>query len=307
MDNSNEGNTGARLRYEREKQGLSVIEISRQLHLSERVVHAIENDEHDQLPAVVYVRGYIRSYCRLLKIPYSEVLSDFSPRTDNQENEIFLLTTSEKTHQLIRVWGSLVVISVIIILVGLWWMKQNELAEHMQSSPEPKRFVPEQDAGLDKHLTNNDPFATSPALTTPLIGSETTVRDVLLKDDLRLSTPTAPSTESKIEHVRDEPDDSLDEPDDSLDEPDLVRFTIYADDVCWVHISDGQGQSLIRREVPAGYRKTVEGYSPFNIKLGRASVVQIWVNDESYDLNRHTISSLDTLFFTLSVPEPDVP
>ena len=300
MDNSTEGNTGARLRYEREKQGLSVIEISRLLHLSERVVHAIENDEHDQLPAVVYVRGYIRSYCSLLKIPYSEVLSDFSPQTDNQENEIFLLTTSEKTHQLIRVWGSLVVISVIIILVGLWWMNQNELAEHMQSSPEPKRFVPEQDADLDKHLTNNDPFATSPTLTTPLIGSETTVRDVLLKDDLRLSTPTAPSTESKIEHVRDEPDDSL-------DKPDLVKFTIYADDVCWVHISDGQGQRLIRREVPAGYRKTVEGYSPFNIKLGRASVVQIWVNDESYDLNRHTISSLDTLFFTLFVPEPDVP
>ena len=179
-------------------------------------------------------------------------------------------------------------------------MNQNELAEHMQSSPEPKRFVPEQDADLDKHLTNNDPFATSPALTTPLIGSETTVRDVLLKDDLRLSTPTAPSTESKIEHVRDEPDGSL-------DKPDLVKFTIYADDVCWVHISDGQGQRLIRREVPAGYRKTVEGYSPFNIKLGRASVVQIWVNDESYDLNRHTISSLDTLFFTLFVPEPDVP
>ena len=57
---------GAYLREMRERRGISLDEISRQTRVPARYLEALEKDCLADLPAPVFVRGYIRAYCQVL-------------------------------------------------------------------------------------------------------------------------------------------------------------------------------------------------------------------------------------------------
>ncbi|MCY4150292.1 MAG: helix-turn-helix domain-containing protein [Gammaproteobacteria bacterium] len=60
--------TGQTLRKCRESQRLSREDVASSLKLGLPYIVALENDQYDQLPGNTYTKGYIRSYCGLLKI-----------------------------------------------------------------------------------------------------------------------------------------------------------------------------------------------------------------------------------------------
>ena len=65
---------GALLKREREKNGLSHTQISQQTRLRPHLLEAIENDDWDLLPAPTLVKGFIRSYARILGLDEERVL-----------------------------------------------------------------------------------------------------------------------------------------------------------------------------------------------------------------------------------------
>lgn len=71
---------GARLALQRQSVGLSVTDVAAQLRLHPNQVRAIEQEDLARLPAPAYVRGFIRSYARMLKIDASPLLSDLNAK-----------------------------------------------------------------------------------------------------------------------------------------------------------------------------------------------------------------------------------
>ena len=69
---------GARLAMQRQMAGLSVTDIAAQLRLHPNQVRAIEQEDLARLPAPAYVRGFIRSYARMLKIDPAPLLTDLN-------------------------------------------------------------------------------------------------------------------------------------------------------------------------------------------------------------------------------------
>lgn len=59
---------GALLREARERAGLSLEDVSRQVRMQVRMLQAIENEDWKRLGAPVFVRGQLRSYGRALKV-----------------------------------------------------------------------------------------------------------------------------------------------------------------------------------------------------------------------------------------------
>ena len=59
---------GAWLSAARQAQGLTVEQVASQLNLAPRQVLALEADDHAALPGMVIVRGFVRSYAKLLRI-----------------------------------------------------------------------------------------------------------------------------------------------------------------------------------------------------------------------------------------------
>jgi cytoskeletal protein RodZ len=67
---------GARLQTRRLKNEWSIEDVAADLNLRIEVIAALEADDYSKLPERTYVRGYLRSYSRLLGIHEEEVLED---------------------------------------------------------------------------------------------------------------------------------------------------------------------------------------------------------------------------------------
>jgi cytoskeletal protein RodZ len=56
---------GSYLRREREERRVSIAELAQTTRIPVRILQQIEQDDHDQLPADVFVRGFLRAYARV--------------------------------------------------------------------------------------------------------------------------------------------------------------------------------------------------------------------------------------------------
>jgi cytoskeletal protein RodZ len=71
---------GSYLKREREQRKLSVAELAQSTRIPVRLLQKIESDDHDDLPADVFVRGFLRSYARALGLDEEHVLSRYRGR-----------------------------------------------------------------------------------------------------------------------------------------------------------------------------------------------------------------------------------
>ena len=67
---------GARLNWERERLGLTVTDVAARLRLHPNQVRAIEQESLAKLPEAAYVRGFVRSYARVLNLDPAPLLAD---------------------------------------------------------------------------------------------------------------------------------------------------------------------------------------------------------------------------------------
>ena len=74
MTDSNGMEVGARLKAAREERGLSIAEVAQSLKFAPRQLEALEQERFDLLPGGTFVRGMVRSYARLLKLPAEPML-----------------------------------------------------------------------------------------------------------------------------------------------------------------------------------------------------------------------------------------
>src|SRR5579872_4093207 len=64
---------GQRLKTARESMQLTEKEAAARLHLNPRIIAVIESEDFENGPPVIFMRGYLRSYARLLNMPENEI------------------------------------------------------------------------------------------------------------------------------------------------------------------------------------------------------------------------------------------
>lgn len=77
---------GQALQAERACQNLTCADISNQLRIPQRYIEHIEAGATDQLPAMTYVIGYVRSYANLLKLDAASICADLKKSLTADEN-----------------------------------------------------------------------------------------------------------------------------------------------------------------------------------------------------------------------------
>jgi cytoskeleton protein RodZ len=112
---------GRRLRQARESAGLSVDEVAQALKFSPRQIEALERDDFSALKGATFVRGFIRSYAKMLKVDSAPLLASLQEATLPVEAKIQapentgaeLPTVRPKRNML-----SIVVILMVLLLGG---------------------------------------------------------------------------------------------------------------------------------------------------------------------------------------------
>ncbi len=134
QENSAVHSTGTRLRLAREQMGLTQQHVAERLCLKLTTVRDIEEDKSPADLASTFLRGYIRSYARLVHIPEEELLPMMEKQTPVRAAKIepmqsFSLGKRRKKRDgwlMIFTW---LVVFVVIGLTGAWWWQNHKASQ----------------------------------------------------------------------------------------------------------------------------------------------------------------------------------
>ena len=119
---------GAHLSRAREELGYSVEYVASQLHLRVRIIELLETDQYDKMPQSVFVKGYIRSYAKLLAISSEPLIILFNQYCDKDHKVERTLWQTKRTptkhERTVRLVTGIIVV-VIFIGLSIWWQKNN--------------------------------------------------------------------------------------------------------------------------------------------------------------------------------------
>ena len=293
LDGQLPGFPGHLLRQAREEQGLSQKETARDLHLTSKVINAIEEDDFELIPSFVFARGYIRSYARHLGLDGQALVAEFDLAYGVPNNSAKPMSAIRKGVQQSKPGDTWVKLISIVFVVGLvaasivWWQSQNG-----------SQMLPQLSSGAAQELPSD-------ALVEDLDADDADLDLLLLSTNESEVDAIVPEAESIIESeeaqvVVVEPDvdpvanaATEQAPKEVTDAvvllPNQAQLVMVFDKDCWVEIKDANGKMVLSDLYSAG--DTIEQVitAPIEVLLGRSSGVATMTFDgRTIDLKPHT-------------------
>ena len=289
LDGQSPGFPGHLLRQAREEHGLSQKEAARDLHLTSKVINAIEEDDFELIPSFVFARGYIRSYARHVGLDGQALVAEFDAAYGVPNNSAKPMSTIRKGGQQSKPGDTWVKLISIVFVIGLlaasivWWQSQNgsqmlsQAASVAVETPAGETVVEDidaDDANLDLLLlaTNDSEVdATVPAA------------EQTLESEVAASEPV---DDAAVEVAKEQASKVADV---VVLLPNQAQLVMVFDKDCWVEIKDGNGKMILSDLYSAG--DTIEQVvtAPIEVLLGRSSGVATMTFDgQVIDLKPHT-------------------
>lgn len=315
---------GARLRKERQSQGLDQARIAAQLHLNESMIEALEGDDFNTLPGTVFVQGYLRNYARLLGVPEKEILDSYQRLCPEPDEGCLNSTASgsvtrevRSSHGVVQLVTWSIVIGLIVLLFIWWQGRLDWQAESMLEVP-PDEVMLQEQVMQDEVLLDRMPTLTLPAAekatASQLEGrveeTQSEVEAVMEQATLSgaeappLEEPELPVSVAEIPLPTVEAG-SLSQPvAETQQEAQPVRELEFEfTERCWTEVRDASGKAQIIGEMRAGARRTLDAsLGPFRIVLGNAAGAKLSLDGEPFDLAPYTSGGVAR--FTLDPSNP---
>jgi cytoskeleton protein RodZ len=288
---------GQLLRAEREALGVTVREVAETLNLSTTVIQALEGDQYERLPGVVFARGYIRAYARLLELDPQPLLALYPGQTNGVSVQPVMPEPGlaewirRRPAVVLSVLGLILVAALGAIAVLLW---PEQGLQSLWRGGEPETvIVPPRNAsddwGWDMDLETDSP-EDPPAAVAP----EATGSDPEAGRETAMPAAAGPGqTVSPIEGVLAE--DAGGQPVRRITEAGDQRLNLVFSADCWVEIRSPGGRVLYSNLNQAGTELQLVGEGPFRIQLGYAPGVTLVFEGESVALGPHTRNNVASL------------
>ncbi len=280
---------GARLRAAREARKLSRVDVARQLHLDAKLVAALENQDMASLPPSIFVRGYVRSYARLLDLPEAELVVGF----ETQRDEPGLLPNIDlkpqaSSHDVpVRLMTYTLIVGLMTLAL-LWWFGKGS---------QPTRQL----LGLEGTLpVNGIPAATAPDMRPAPKAPVSPASPLMPVAGLApaRTVARAPQKVRRTSVVGRAVQGATGIPAAGgmgvvvrrgvVPVGGVRPFVLYYSQPSWTAISDADGRELVYQLVAAGTTLKLGGPAPFSVLLGYSPGVHIEYNGRPFDVARYS-------------------
>jgi cytoskeleton protein RodZ len=325
LDGEVRGFPGHLLREAREERGYSQKEAARDLHLTSKVIDALEESNFDIISSSLFARGYIRSYARHLGLDGQALVAEFDSiyGVPNQNKKpmagIHQLGQQSKPGD---TWVKLISIIFVIGLVVasvLWWQHQNggsmlQRLNNVTLSNTAADLVVES-LGEDDNSSDMELLAANPSEVGTTVSDDQAaateapvqtldVAEIVAVKPIVTALSEAVSVSPEMSDVSDssalnpeiiavpavaQTEESTGAADVAALGPNEALLMMAFDKDCWVEIKDGNGKMILSDLYASG--STIEQVvtAPIEILLGRSSgVTQMTFNGEVIDLKPHT-------------------
>lgn len=120
------GELGNALRQAREAKGLSLAQVEEQIKIRSAYLSALEEEDFDQLPGPVYVKGFLKNYAQYLGLDPAQVLSLYQPpAAEITPTTTAMLNEPLEGFSLRRYWPIGAVLLALALLVAAAWAYQH--------------------------------------------------------------------------------------------------------------------------------------------------------------------------------------
>jgi len=280
---------GRRLREAREAQRLSRADAARQLHLDSRMVTALEEDDHDRLPAPIYVSGYLRSYARLLNLPEDEIVAAYDGGDEEPSlvPNIDLKPQTRRTDMVVRLVTYLVVL-VLLVLLGLWWFGVGSQRRATLPSEATAPAISQSAPNVSAAVPGVAPPDTAPTVSSVAPPSGTGAQGSGRQGAPPSTSPAptaavqTPGGESGSDRAAAGGGSGSRSPAAAILGP-QQHLTLHYSDDSWTEVYDATGRQLVYRLIKAGETVELTGQAPFDVVLGYAPAVTIKYNGQPFD------------------------
>jgi cytoskeleton protein RodZ len=293
LDGQLPGFPGHLLRQAREEQGLSQKETARDLHLTSKVINAIEEDDFELIPSFVFARGYIRSYARHLGLDGQALVAEFDLAYGVPNNSAKPMSAIRKGVQQSKPGDTWVKLISIVFVVGLvaasivWWQSQNgsQMLPQLSSGAEQELPSGTLVEGLDTDDANLDLLllSTNESEVDAIVPEAESIIESEQAQVVVVEPVVDPVAEAVTEQAPKEVTDAV------VLLPSQAQLVMVFDKDCWVEIKDANGKMVLSDLYSAG--DTIEQVitAPIEVLLGRSSGVATMTFDgRTIDLKPHT-------------------
>ena len=309
METTESGFGGALVRA-RERMGLSQREVAEELKLAWKTIESLETEDFESLPRYVFVRGYVKSYSKLVGIDADEMALKLISFYEGIEKEARVneqaktkgprpLASSFNPSLLLTSFALFVVAGVIFLAYTIWTdQSQNpsiiSLSDAIPIDEDSFDSVSAQKRvglGFSDSRFNQEEGDRFEPESQGL--EEDSVRKLLGE-----TSELPPFEELVTEDVNHQSNQPLEIVSLNASEFDLLgeggddELEIRFNDDCWFEISDGQQNLLTADLGRSGDSRFYKGTAPFRIKLGYAPGVIIRFNGNNVELAPYTRNNI---------------
>ena len=304
--------TGARLRNAREQLGLSQQAVAERLCLKVSTVRDIEEDKAPADLASTFLRGYIRSYARLVHIPEEELLPGLEKQAPLRAAKVapmqtFSLGKRRKKRDGWLMSFTWLVLFVVVGLTGAWWwqnhkaqqeeittMADQSSAELNQAGTDNAQSVP---LNTDGAATSSEPQTAAPdATATNAAQAPAATANTAAPQAQDQNAVVAPS-QANVDTAANAP--AATQPADNTAaslptspagtatpaaDPNALVMNFSAD--CWLEVTDATGKKLFSGLQRKDGTLNLTGQAPYKLKIGAPAAVQIQYQGKPVDLSR---------------------
>lgn len=276
-----EAGVGRILQDARERQGLSRQDAADGLNLNLGIIEAIEADRYDLLPPRTFVKGYLRSYARLVNAPEASVLAAFEKQQPEPAAERMRVATTGAGTVAVAAslkWVALLIVAALLAYVGyeIYTTKSSEPAFAgaaddavvQRNESEPMLEALPVPSGQEEERLPPEDIDDS--------GSEL-VEEEPPRDPDPAEAVVAPVTETPAEAAPAEPQ-----------EAGVSVLAIDVADESWIEITDAHGVSLHAGLVRGPRTLNIRGTPPFRLVIGNADRVKLQYDGEPVALQAHS-------------------
>lgn len=297
---------GTTLREARERLGLSITDVVNQTKLAPRQIEALEAEDYRNLPEMAFVRGFVRSYAKILQLDEQPLLAAL-PKTSAPTQPLmpdsveapFPDAYSPRRQNL--VWLAIaLLLAVLVVAFAVWHftappikLKETQV-EMPDPSPENTRPAPAQPILEAGRMPSAD--AATPPLPEaahPLVAAD---KPAASQDVPKIPGTKAPETkppEVKIPEVKTQPAGT------PAVLPQNAALRLVFGDESWVEIKDKEDKVLLSQVNPSGSELRMNGQSPFALVIGRAASVRLYYRGKQIDLTPHINAATEVARLTL--------
>jgi cytoskeleton protein RodZ len=284
---------GRMLSEARERLNLSVAEVAAQTKFAPRQIEALEADDFKHLPEAAFLRGFVRSYAKILHLDAQPLLAAL-PQAKAAAAELIpasvevpypVENTSQK--QTLILLGAALLLAVVVAGFSVWHfttpLRQSPSAklEASVAMPAEKQVIPE--PPVQKH---NMTASSSPA------EAKQQSSATAAQSSVRAAKTKAVQTEPQIHATETKPQTQATETEPQTQATDAGNIDVTVTSTLrlvfgeesWTEIKDKDGKVLSSQINPPGSELLVEGSPPFSMLIGHAASASLFYQGKQVDL-----------------------